>query len=268
MFQVHNQGPIKLIQLTDCHLLANPKDALLGITTRASLNAVVQHIAEHHSDCHAVLATGDLAQDGHLDSYRALSAELSILKQPSFWIPGNHDCPENLAQHCQDNGLSQRRIASRHWQILMLNSHVSGEVYGKLAETELQFIQQSIASHPSLHTVIALHHHPITTQSQWMDDIGLVNHEALMALLQDSTTNKVLVFGHIHQAIDQQDCHIRALSTPSTCIQFKSCSDSFALDTIQPGYRWLILHDNGTIETGVERLKGEQFMPNLAAKGY
>lgn len=268
MFQVHNPSSIKLIQLTDCHLLADPQDALLGITTRASLRAVVQHIAKHHSDSDAILATGDLAQDGRQESYQALDEELSILKQPSFWIPGNHDCPENLAQYCRDHGLSQRRIAGRHWQILMLNSQVNGKVYGRLADTELQFVKQSLAEHPHLHTLIGLHHHPVATQSQWMDDIGLVNHDALMTLLENSTSSKVLIFGHIHQAIDYKRSHIRALSTPSTCIQFKSCSKSFELDTVQPGYRWLILHENGEIETGVERLEGSQFMPDLTAKGY
>jgi Icc protein len=44
------------------------------------------------------------------------------------------------------------------------------------------------------------------------------------------------------------------MSTPSTCIQFKPGSKTFALDDLPPGYRRLDLHADGNIDTAVERL--------------
>jgi Icc protein len=41
------------------------------------------------------------------------------------------------------------------------------------------------------------------------------------------------------------------MSSPSTCAQFQPSSDTFALDTRPPGYRWIDLHADGSIDTSV-----------------
>ena len=41
------------------------------------------------------------------------------------------------------------------------------------------------------------------------------------------------------------------MSTPSTCLQFLPNSDSFAVDSRPPGYRWVDLMANGRIDTEV-----------------
>ena len=268
MFQVHSQESLKLIQLTDCHLLADPVGDLLGITTGQSLQAVIQHIADHHNDADAILVTGDLSQDGSLASYQSLEKALEPLPQPSFWIPGNHDCSEILSQFCQNKSFCHKHIVGDHWQILMLNSQVRGAVHGELSHQELAFIQQALAQRPEHHTLVALHHHPISINSQWMDQIGLRNSKQRLALLKSSNRQTAAVFGHIHQEVDYQEAGFRALATPSTCIQFKSNSEQFELDIVQPGYRCITLHQNGEIETKVERLAKSRFMPNLSARGY
>ncbi len=263
-----NQESLKLVQLTDCHLLADPAADLLGIPTDQSLQAVIKHIADHHNDADAILVTGDLSQDGSQQSYHCLEKALKPLSAPSFWIPGNHDCSDTLAQFCTDKPLSEKHIVGEYWQILMLDSQVSGQVYGELSRSELAFLERSIAQYPNHHTLVSLHHHPIPIKSQWMDKIGLRNGDQLCDLLAPRQTQNLIIFGHVHQEIDQQEQDFRALATPSTCIQFRSNSDQFELDTIQPGYRWITLHSNGDIETQVERLTGSNFRPDLLARGY
>ena len=62
--------------------------------------------------------------------------------------------------------------------------------------------------------------------------------------------------------------NIRLMSTPSTCIQFLPGSEDFAVDSRAPGYRWLTLHENGRIESGVQRLAQVPGSVDLASAGY
>jgi Icc protein len=62
-----------------------------------------------------------------------------------------------------------------------------------------------------------------------------------------------VLWGHIHQVIDQQRNGVRFMASPSSCIQFAPNSPEFKLDLLPPGYRWLELSPDGTIETGVSR---------------
>ncbi len=38
------------------------------------------------------------------------------------------------------------------------------------------------------------------------------------------------------------------MTTPSTCAQFRPASADFALDAKPPGYRWLTLHEDGSLQ--------------------
>jgi Icc protein len=63
-----------------------------------------------------------------------------------------------------------------------------------------------------------------------------------------------LVWGHVHQALDEQRGGLTLMSTPSTCFQFVPRRDDFAIDYVAPGYRQIRLHPDGRIETRVRRV--------------
>ena len=56
--------------------------------------------------------------------------------------------------------------------------------------------------------------------------------------------------------------------SPSTCVQFAPGSKSFKVDNQPPGYRWLELHIDGRLETGVSRVLDTQFTVDLDSGGY
>ena len=66
----------------------------------------------------------------------------------------------------------------------------------------------------------------------------------------------------------QQRGGIRLLASPSTCVQFAPGSEEFQVDTTAPGYRWLRLHADGRLETGVSRVTGIHFEVDYSVKGY
>ena len=60
-----------------------------------------------------------------------------------------------------------------------------------------------------------------------------------------------MLFGHVHQALDEMRDGLRVIATPSTCSQFKPLSDDFAVDDAPPAWRTLQLHADGSLTTAL-----------------
>ena len=87
-----------------------------------------------------------------------------------------------------------------------------------------------------------------------MDKIKLQNPDEFYAIIDRYPQVKLVLFGHIHQAFEQQRRGVSYLGSPSTCVQFKPESVEFAIDSIQPGFRLLTFNSDGTLETKIERV--------------
>ena len=116
----------------------------------------------------------------------------------------------------------------------------------------------------SVIVLVSMHHNPVKGTAGWMKDIGLQNPRNFWETAKKSSKLRA-VYGHIHQELDFEFEGIRCLCTPSTCIQFKPDVVNFALDKMNPGYRNLVLHSGGSIETQVIRVAGEQLKQISAA---
>lgn len=259
---------LRLVQITDCHLYEGDDGQLLGLKTAESFNAVIDDITLH-APADAVLATGDLSQDETAGSYQRLKAGVKKLSWPTFWLPGNHDDPELMAKELQgDNLHAHKHLISKHWQVILLNSHVKRRVYGKLSDDELKFLESSLQRFPDHHALVVLHHHPVPIECFWLDTIGLNNPEAVFDLLARHGKKTVLLWGHVHQKYDGEKDGVRLLSTPSTCVQFKPHSQDFQADSEPPGYRFLDLHPDGRVDTQLKRIEHIAFTIDYSVKGY
>ncbi|KXJ40598.1 MAG: hypothetical protein AXA67_09860 [Methylothermaceae bacteria B42] len=245
----------KILQLTDCHLLEQPEDTLMGVNTEKSLLDVLDHIQRSPQwPPDLILLTGDLAQTPTPTVYQRLHKLFQPFTVPCACLPGNHDEPGHmLAYLCQKPIACPRRILTRHWQILLLNSKKNDSPQGLLSENELKFLRAHLAT-TSMPTLIALHHPPVPVGSAWMDTMQLENGEAFLKLASSFPQVKCIIFGHVHQDFVSQYHSLTLMSSPSTCFQFKPHASDFALDTKPAGWRWLHLHCDGAIDTQIERL--------------
>ncbi|MFY1666390.1 3',5'-cyclic-AMP phosphodiesterase [Pseudomonas sp. Pseu.R1] len=259
---------VLVVQLSDSHLFAEADGSLLGMTTRDSLNAVVDLVLAEQPDIDLVLATGDLSQDGTVESYQAFRESSDRLKAPKRWLPGNHDETREMAIAAQQSDLLDPVTDVGNWRITMLDSSVSGSVPGYLEDKQLQVLAQALSEAPDRHHLVCLHHHPVPIGAAWMEPIGLRNPEALFSVLERFPQTRALLWGHVHQEFDQPRHGVRLMASPSTCIQFAPNSVDFGLDSLAPGYRWLRLHDDGQIETGVSRIAPDLFEVDLSGAGY
>ena len=159
-----------------------------------------------------------------------------------------------------------------NWLVVMLDTSVEGQVHGVLSVEELAFLSGQL-KYSELddsidHVVVGMHHNINQFTAGWMKDIGLQNPQNFWEIAKKSSKLKAVVFGHIHQELDFVFEGIRCLCTPSTCIQFKPQVANFALDKMNPGYRRLSLHQDGSIETQVVRISGEPLEADFSSAGY
>ncbi|KAA0949140.1 3',5'-cyclic-AMP phosphodiesterase [Pseudomonas sp. ANT_H14] len=257
-----------LVQLSDSHLFAETDSTLLGMNSRDSLQRVIDLVRAQQPQIDLLLATGDLSQDGTLESYQQFRDMTRQVSAPARWIPGNHDEPHIMLQATVNSALLEPVVDVGNWRVTLLDSAVPGSVPGYLQDRQLQLLARSLSEAPSRHHLVCLHHHPVSIGCAWMEPIGLRNPEALFAVLDRFPQVKALLWGHVHQEIDRERNGVRLLASPSTCIQFAPGSEDFKVSEEAPGYRWLRLHADGRLETGVERVEGFEFQVDYGSNGY
>ncbi|QXI38048.1 3',5'-cyclic-AMP phosphodiesterase [Pseudomonas xantholysinigenes] len=259
-------SPVHVVQLTDAHLFADPVGSLLGLKTRDSLGHVIDQVRREQPRIDLLLCTGDLSQDASVASYEAFRDMTQVLGAPSRWLPGNHDEAQVMAKVAPE--LLQTVTDIGAWRIVMLDSAVVGATFGLLADDQLVLLDQALAGAGGRYCLVCCHHQPVDIGCAWIAPIGLRNADELLQRLRGYPQVKALLWGHIHQEWDEVRDGMRFLATPSTCIQFAPRSEDFKVSEEQPGYRWLRLHDDGRLETGVERARDFEVSLDFDSPGY
>ena len=148
---VNPDVPVLLVQLSDSHLFAEAGGTLLGMNTRDSLQRVIDLVLAQQPQIDLLLATGDLSQDGTLESYQQFRDLSQQIGAPARWIPGNHDEPQVMAQATMGSALLESVVDVGNWRITLLDSAVPGSVPGYLAEPQLQLLAQALSEAPGRH---------------------------------------------------------------------------------------------------------------------
>lgn len=240
---------MRVLQFTDLHLRGDPEAETRGVKPQRSFEAVVAHAKAHHFPADAILLTGDLADDEHA-SYPRLADAMRELDAPLMVLPGNHDDPAALrAAFPQASAV----LDLGSWRIIGVDSQAAGAVHGEINARQWEMLENAVLNASGRHLLVALHPPPLPLGSEWMDRIGLRDAEAFRQWLTLHGVRACL-FGHAHQTWDGEVNGVRYLCAPSTSSQFVAGSATYAISDEAPGYRWLELHDDGRIDTGVERV--------------
>lgn len=272
MASLKTDNPIQLVQITDTHLYGNATGTLLKMNTHHSFEQVLKTVQDHEDSIDLILATGDIAQDATPEAYKSFTSSITDLEAPFRWIPGNHDNASVMTKMANGTRANEKTVRINNWLILLLDTSIMGQVHGRLNPEELDFLRDNIEESNSDktidHVLVCLHHNPVQGNAGWMKDIGLHNKDQFWKLLNKSEKTRCIVYGHVHQELDFVHQGIRCLCTPSTCIQFKPNVVNFALDQVNPGYRTLQLHGDGSIESQVYRVEGKEFEVDFNSAGY
>jgi len=264
------EDAIELLHITDTHLFGDVDGSLLSVNTLDSFKAVINGVMNQNSSFDVILSTGDISQDHSAKSYELFEEHIIPLKQHCFWLPGNHDFKPSMEALLPSRQVKQSThvLLGDHWQMILLDSQVVGVPYGHLAEEQLELLEEKLSASPERYSLVLLHHPPVLVGSQWLDQHTLKNSDDFWKRVSKYPNVKGIICGHVHQEVDVYCHNVRVLATPSTCVQFKPNSDTFALDALSPGWRQITLHNNGDLSTSVRRLTQGQFQPNFNSTGY
>jgi Icc protein len=249
---------LSILQISDTHLHAAADSRMRGVTTYATLLAVLEHARrDPRWPVDAILATGDIVQDESRAGYERFRGALEPLGVPVYSIPGNHDDPKLMSEILTSGAFHLGgELRQGPWSIVLLSTFLAGEDAGGLGPARLQGLRQALVAHSGQHVLVAMHHHPLPMGSTWLDGVALRDATAFWNVIDANPDVRGVICGHVHQASDRTRNRVRFLSTPSTCAQFLPSSEFFALDDRPPGMRWIELHDDGRIESEVSWVAG------------
>ena len=248
-------GAIRLLQITDTHLFADPASMHGGVNLEDRFQAVLSAMRPWADGADAIVHTGDLVHDGSQQGYARLADALGSLGLVGLVMPGNHDDRRVLERvFAVGQPRAARQVTLGEWCVIALDSQVTGNVAGHLSAAERAALSNALAATDARYVAIALHHPPVSVGTPWLDAIGLDNADALHQQLQADPRIRVCVFGHVHMTWDAAVDGVRMLATPASAVQFAAGAETFTLDQGPPGFRWIDLLADGSIETDVVRV--------------
>lgn len=200
-----------IAQLSDSHVGLDP--ATLGglVDTTAALHRAVAHVGRLVPMPDVVLLTGDLADAGAPADYATLANALRPLCQPVYAVAGNHDRPAlaraglGAAMPVAADapaGCTCYHVAVGGLRLVALDTVVAGQAHGRLGAAQLAWLARTLDDHAGEPVLIAMHHPPIRTGIDAMDECGLLEGAAeLAALVRQHGRVQGILCGHVHRPI-------------------------------------------------------------------
>ncbi|MEB3350458.1 MAG: metallophosphoesterase [Cyanobacteriota bacterium] len=245
---------MRLLQLSDPHLLADPAATYRGRRPEQRLRHALSHaqaqLAERGDHPDLLLISGDLCQDETWGGYCRLRAVLRDLAWPVALVSGNHDHPQLLRAALGRRALlGPARLRVGHGTLLLLESHCAGWCGGRLGALQLAWLERQLADLRGP-AVVVVHHPPLPIGDPGMDAIGLADGPALMASLARQPAVRAVLTGHLHQhwqGVAAQRSHLMVWACPSTLCGFGPVQPCPLGRPADPGGRWLELTAGGEI---------------------
>jgi 3',5'-cyclic AMP phosphodiesterase CpdA len=208
-------GRFLLAQISDTHIRADDGGASISLLRRA-LSAAEQQRP------HAILLTGDLANDEREDEYACLAEALSGVAAPLYLMPGNHDHRARMrdafpsAFYFPPSGPLSYVIDDFDVRVVMVDQIVPGETHGVLTQAQADWLDSVLREAPAKPTLVALHHPPIATYDRLFDGIGLHNADLLAQVIARHPQVERIICGHHHRVVFGQCAHAPVIVAPST----------------------------------------------------
>lgn len=246
-----------IAQLSDLHVVPQGHRLYDFIDTNGLLGRHIAYLNNLRERPDAIIITGDLTDSGSPDGYRMTRQLLKQLDYPTYIIPGNHDCNSALLNVLaadfpylgDDPEAIHYCIEDFPVRLVCLDSSVEGELYGRIGQRRLEWLEATLSEKMEVQTVIFTHHHPIPSGCWHMDLICCQDGAELLRLLKKYPQVSHFFCGHTHRAIFQQYHHLLIGTAPSVAHQVPfNTSDPNGFFSLEPPA--MLMH-RYTPETGL-----------------
>jgi Icc protein len=242
--------PIRIIQLSDCHVAADPAADYRGQNADRNLAAVLQAVKDWRPE--ALLLTGDVSEDASEASYQRVAELLATCQVPVLALPGNHDEPDVMRDHFPIGPWDgPKMVPMGNWHLVLLDSTERRRVSGVISDPSIQWLESELGSSGDTHHLVALHHQPVAVGANWIDRYCLERPEQLLNLMDQTASTRCVTWGHVHHDFRLMRKGVACLGAPSTVANSMPGTERFTLDPAGPACRWLELYPDGKVETGL-----------------
>jgi len=219
---------VLIAQISDVHV--NEGGAFVGalVDANASLAAALDYLETIAPKVDAVVATGDLTDNGRPEQYAILRDLLRRCTAPVYLIPGNHDERQPLVDafpdHAylpRDGGPLQYAIEDHPVRLVGVDTTIPGRHDAALDPDELDWLDETLAARPETPTLVFMHHPPFDTGVWWMDCMGLpdADRHAFEQTVRRHPQVQRVVSGHIHRPVQTTWGETTVSVAPSTAHQ-------------------------------------------------
>jgi 3',5'-cyclic AMP phosphodiesterase CpdA len=196
---------LTLIQVSDTHIC--PEGELLRgvVDTFATLGAAIRTVLSSGARVHALLLTGDLANDGKPEAYRRLASVVApaaaALGAELVYAMGNHDERTAFRAELLSTSDAPGPVDSVHridgLRVVVLDSSTPGRPEGRLEPAQLEWLRETLAEPAPRGSILVVHHPPLPSPVPSVHLLRLRDAEGLAAVLAGSDV-RMVVTGHAH----------------------------------------------------------------------
>jgi 3',5'-cyclic-AMP phosphodiesterase len=207
-----------IAHLSDPHIAAGPLGGLPAAGLQLALARVLA--LEPWPDC--VVITGDLTDHGRPDEYAALLEIIGAFPLPVHLITGNHDNRETLLDTFGGGPLlggSMTPYYAKEYPeatVVALDSLIPGSPAGRLGDDQLDWLEGVLRRRPDVPTLLGLHHPPMPVGIPFLDDMRLLDGDALSDVVSAHPQVIRVMAGHVHRVITAQFAGSILTVAPST----------------------------------------------------
>ena len=212
-----------IAQISDMHLQQDGALAHGVVDTARTLADAVDRIGALDPPPDAVIATGDLVDNGSPEEYRRLRRLLAPLAQPVFLIPGNRDDRSALRAEFgrdgylpEDGPFLQYVIDDYPVRLIALDTVMAGSKLGEMCSDRLRWLEARLGEAHGRPTVVFMHHPPFRTGVPFMDEQVFTGADALEDVIRRHASVERVLCGHLHRPIQRLWGGTLAAVAPST----------------------------------------------------
>jgi 3',5'-cyclic AMP phosphodiesterase CpdA len=213
---------MKIIQLSDTHILSDKNSKLFGINTYIMLEKALKSIKENHLDADFLVITGDLTQDGEYKSFLNLRELISDFPIPIKLILGNHDKKDTFNKVfdiCSNDNYVQYSLIQENKAFIFLDSTIKNEEYGILCDERLQWLDKECLKYKNKDIYLFMHHFPLNSKLLWMEENAYFKNKKEFWDIALKHNIKHIFTGHLHRIINANYKEIGVSCNKSTNFQ-------------------------------------------------
>lgn len=231
--------PFLLAQISDLHVTDRPGAKTPDAAAR--LQRVLGALAAHRPD--AILATGDLVDEGSASEYALLREILADAPAPVFLLPGNHDDASALRRAFLEHAYLPEQpplcftLEHLPLRVVAVDQTFPGLEGGLFMPEHAEWMHAALSADPATPTIVALHHPPFLMHTRF-DEVGLDGADLFTAVIERHPQVRRIVCGHVHRAVIGRVAHADVMTCPSTARAFTPNFDDESAPAADdpPGY--------------------------------